>query len=766
MNRVGAAMRGTPGISTPTGVAPANRPVLAATETLPLRTDAAALRHALAFTELYRRVEGEPVPLREAACLAAQFPATLRAIEDGDRLAGRVGYAPVGFSPEPGGFGYYCDEAALRRALESLTAAPARGIGETNRLAAAVDDTLLFWRERTTARRTRAAYPADLAATLPSDDWCGEAGIAFPLYRLAGVCLDFGKLVRLGLDGLREEVAAARARGADPHWCEGMRRALEVVAECCRFYAAQARAQRACSRSPARAAELAAMAGALEGVAEAPPRTLHEALQLAWLYALVAGVLNYGRMDVVFGPFLAADVLAGRSTEEEALALLQSLWRLMAARRTIYNGRVVVGGRGRPDERTADRFARLALEATRAVVEVEPQLSFRFHAGSDPQLKELALDLIGSGRTYPMLYNDDVNVPAVQAAFGVARDEAEQYFPFGCGEYVLEHRSLGTPNGVVNLLKALESAIHERPWSSFDELETAYRTLVERHLAALAEHEALEYRVMAREASFLLPGLLYDDCVARGQPLLEGGARHLGGTVETYGNVNTADSLCAIRALVFEQRRIEPRRLREALAADFAGCQGERALLRAVPKYGNDDERPDAMAVRVHEHVCRAAQAQAARVGLDSYNVVIINNHANTVLGRFTGASADGRRAGEPMANGNNPSSGADRSGTTAFLRSLVKPDASLHAGAVQNMKFAREMFAGRRRETEALLDTYFALGGTQAMISVVSRGDLEAALSEPERWGQLMVRVGGFSARFVELSSAVQREILERTLN
>jgi pyruvate-formate lyase len=136
------------------------------------------------------------------------------------------------------------------------------------------------------------------------------------------------------------------------------------------------------------------------------------------------------------------------------------------------------------------------------------------------------------------------------------------------------------------------------------------------------------------------------------------------------------------------------------------------------------------------------------------------------VLGRYTEASADGRRAGRPLANGNNPSSGSDRSGVTAFLRSLVRLDPSLHAGAVQNMKLARELFGARRAQAHALLRTYFELGGAQAMITVVGRDELEAALREPEAWAQLMVRVGGFSARFVELSPAVQREILERTLN
>ena len=127
---------------------------------------------------------------------------------------------------------------------------------------------------------------------------------------------------------------------------------------------------------------------------------------------LVAGVHNYGRMDVAFGPLLARDLDAGRlDRRRRPSALLESLWRLMAARRTIYNGRVIVGGAGRPDPESADRFARLALEATRRVNEVEPQLTFRFDRDTDPELMALAYDVIGEGRTFPMLYNDDGQRP-------------------------------------------------------------------------------------------------------------------------------------------------------------------------------------------------------------------------------------------------------------------------------------------------------------------------------------------------------------------
>src|SRR5690606_1397607 len=168
----------------------------------------------------------------------------------------------------------------------------------------------------------------------------------------------------------------------------------------------------------------------------------------------------------------------------------------------------------------ADRFALLAMEASRTVLEPEPQLSLRFHAGQDPALMAKALDVIGEGRTFPILYDDAVNVPAVMAAFGFSRAEAEQYVPFGCGEYVLEHRSFGTPSGVINLLKALEVTLHDgtdpltgrsmglalgrfEDFATFEDLWAAYARQVEHFVAIMAEQEALEYHVAAQEAPFL-----------------------------------------------------------------------------------------------------------------------------------------------------------------------------------------------------------------------------------------------------------------------
>jgi pyruvate-formate lyase len=270
---------------------------------------------------------------------------------------------------------------------------------------------------------------------------------------------------------------------------------------------------------------------------------------------------------------------------------------------------------------------------------------------------------------------------------------------------------------------------------------------------------------MGQECPLLFYSLLFDDCLGRGKAVLEGGLRHLGGTVENYGNINTADALAAIKAVVYDRKLVTAEELSHALATDFAGNERLRQLLLAQPKYGNDHPDADGMLCRLHTDVCTRIRDCAPAAGLDSYLAVLINNELNAVFGVGTGASADGRRAGEYMANGNNPMSGRDTAGVTAMLNSLTKPDTHIHAGAVQNMRFSREMFTTLRPQLKELLRTYFEAGGAQTMITVLSRGDLEAALAEPEKYRHLIVRVGGFSARFVDLNPVVQKELIARTL-
>jgi pyruvate-formate lyase len=732
----------------------------------------------LEFTETYRQHILDDPAIREAYCLRSQFTHLFDPIRPGDLFAGRTHYLPVGFGLEDaaGGPVYYCYDA---RILPELTLLP-----ELERLP--ILDMLDFW-------KTEATIAGKLIARLPQQTLNATSNhIAEMMGRLSGTLLNYKKLTRIGLPGLFAEIQAGRNHNGDLPLYTAMEMALGMLIDVLGSYRDQARRLAISALDEAAEAEYLEIAAALDAITRHPPESLREATQLSWLYTIISGTVNYGRMDVYLGSFYAADIDSGRLSEAEALRLMQSLWQLIADRRTTFNGRVFIGGRGRPDEASADRFALLAMEATRTVIEIEPQLTLRFYQGMNPALMAKALDMLGEGRTFPMLFNDDVNIPAVMHGFGVPLEYASQYLPYGCGEYCLDHLSFGSPNCSLNLLKALEAALHhgidvltgeqigldptvslraseaislDTLFPTFEDLFSAYQRQLEYSVEALAQRHACEYQVEDEAAAFLYASLLYDDCIARGRSLVGGGVRFRGGLIETYGMVNAADSLTAIQSLVYERKIMTLQQLTQALDANFAGYEKEYQLMRQAPKYGNDDPAADAMLCAVSDHVAAHTHAQAKRLGLDYFLIVNINNHMNIGLGAQTGASAEGRRSGAPLANGNTPTAGNDTQGLTAFLNSIVKPSVSLHAGYTHNMKFSKATFREERPKVEAMLNTYFDNGGAQAMITVVGRGDMEAALREPEKYRNLIVRVGGFSARFVELTPAIQRDLIARTL-
>lgn len=735
----------------------------------------------LAFTKTYRMYKNEHIAIREAMCLKEQFPKILTEIEDGDLFAGRVKYGTVGFSPQFGGFGYFCNEFKILDAIEKGNIS-----GEQREN---IMDMLLFWRKETTTRKIEAVFTEDMNKVMCKEKiaefpFLYEPEIATPLYRMAGVYIDYEKLMQLGIPGIMEEVNAHREKAleqnGDYKLFDGMLIALEHFISICQFYKEQALEKAGAHQDAVRKEELKRMAAVLDKISHSKSESLREAIQLAWLYSTVCGSLEFGRMDVYLGDFYANDIDNGVVTEEEALAMLLSIWKLIGDLIVDVDGRVIIGGKGRPNEKNADRFALLAMEASSRINHILPQLTLRFYEGMNPLLMEKALSVIGEGCTFPLLYNDDVNVEAVCRAFNVPPEEAEHYVPFGCGEYVLNHRSYGTPSGSINLLKVLEVTLFNgidpvtgfesglktgefKDFKSFDEFFEAFKKQARYFIEILADHEELEYKVLGESAPYLYMSMFYDDCIANGKGMFSGGLRYLGGTLETYGNVNTADSITAIKEVVFDKKLMTPEKLLEVLVNNFNGFEKEHKLLVDCPKYGNDDTSADDMLKNVHNYVCNTIRDQKHRANLHSYLAVIINNGMNTTLGRWVGASADGRKAGGAMANANTPAGGNDKKGVTAMINSIVKPDHGIHAGAVHNIRFGKEMFEKNRSQFDALIQTYFKKGGNQLMVTVINKSDLENAMKEPEKYKNLFVRVGGFSARFVDLPKDVQMEVFSR---
>jgi pyruvate-formate lyase len=302
-------------------------------------------------------------------------------------------------------------------------------------------------------------------------------------------------------------------------------------------------------------------------------------------------------------------------------------------------------------------------------------------------------------------------------------------------------------------------------YKTFEEFYDGYKQLLDFYLDLSVKAQYRSYEVMNSHVAFLFTSMLMDDCIERGKALLDGGIRYLGGTSETYGNINTSDSLLAIKDLVFDRKKYTLEQIEEAMLANFEGYDELRRDCLACDKYGNDLETADSMANDLYEFVAKGTRDRGIGIGMQYFLIVISNNQLNTEWGLKTAESPDGRLSGMYMNPANKPQGGADKSGPTAMLNSLAKFDARYHAGSVQNIKFTPSMFNNHRSIIKSLFKTYFEKGGCHIMVTVVDSGVLEDAVEHPEKYPDLIVRVAGFSAVFVDLSPEIQQELLSRVL-
>ncbi len=738
---------------------------------------APAVAQAREFTEVYRQYKNGSVAIREAMCVKAQFPALMGPIEPDDRFAGgqaaeRIAYiGTIWFTMQPSGEGpgkqggYCFDFAALERYADS----PADY--------AVLEELTSFWRKECTQSKADALADSEIRTfAFPDGQIMGGAcGFA--------IASDLDRLIQRGIPGLLEDINCrmqeAEAEDDDTDFLRALRMVVETMIDVCRHYEAQAM-MLANDASGEDRQRLETIAAGLRGIVAHPPHNLQEGIQLLWLYCLMSGGKHpeIWRPDVALGDLFAQDVDSGRLTEEEAVELVLGLWRQIRKHGDPAVSRLLVGGKGRRNEANADRFAMAAMEATRLHREVIPQLTLRFYEGQDPALFEKAFDVLGEGCVFPMLYNDDVIVPGIQAAFGVAFEDACNYHPLGCGEYMLAGISASQLISAWNVPRSLEAALNDgrcfdgaplgpktgatASLSSFDALYHAFNRQVEFGTSVLARIHALNAGLYPSECSFLLASLLTDDCIARNRALFEGGVRYSGGCVMGHGFTNTADSLVAIRELVYDRKELTLCELVDALKDDFAGLEKLRRKLLACPKFGNDIDGVDLLLADLWRRMSEAARREGQAQALDFFTISSVNPGGYD-MGRRTTATADGRRCGMPFAIGHTPTAGRDTKGITAFLKSIAKIDPA-NGGATTNVKLSRKYFNNVRDKLIAMFRTYFRMGGMQATVTVVNQEDLLAAIAKPGEHSNLLVRVGGWAARFVDLDREVQQDIIERT--
>ncbi len=637
----------------------------------------------------------------------------------------------------------------------------------------------------------------------------------------AHLAVNYERVLSVGLAGYEERVRACRAALdlTDPDAIDKnvfYKAVLVVIAAVRRFagrYAALAREMAEAEKDEARAAELRRIAETCERVPYEPARSFREAVQSVWFIQLILQIesnghsLSYGRFDQYMFPYYQADIASGAITRDEALELLTCLWiktlsvnkvrsqahTFSSAGSPMYQN-VTIGGQTTDKRDAVNDLSFLVLQSVAQTRLTQPNLTVRYHAGLNKEFYDECIEVMKLGFGMPALNNDEVIIPSF-IKWGVAEEDAYNYSAIGCVETAVPgkwgYRCTGM--SYVNFPRMLLCVMNDgvdvttgkrfakgygsfRDMKSYDELMEAWdKTIREITRASVIVENAID-KASERDVPDVLCSALTDDCIGRGKTIKEGGAVYDFISGLQVGIANMADSLAAIKKLVFDEGRITPAELADALKTDFAGEKGEQIrqmLVNDAPKYGNDDDSVDQLVVDAYQsYIDEIAKYPNTRHGRGPIGGIryagTSSISANVGQGMGTMATPDGRHAHEPLAEGCSPAHNADTHGPTAVFKSVSKlPTEKITGGVLLNQKMAPTMLASERnkQKLEMLISAFFdRLHGYHVQYNIVSRETLLDAQAHPERHKDLIVRVAGYSAFFNVLSRATQDDIIART--
>jgi pyruvate formate-lyase/glycerol dehydratase family glycyl radical enzyme len=609
------------------------------------------------------------------------------------------------------------------------------------------------------------------------------------------VIAGYDRVLRLGLGAcIRAAEAAASAEaaqrpGAGGDFAVASLMVCRAASDYARRYASRARELAAQAHDPEIRARMERVAAACDWVALEPPRTFFEALQLLWLTHEIitaeqsSGSLSLGRLDQVLYPYYRRDVDGGCLAPQEAAQLIEALWCKFAGLRRGFQNVTLSGSDGQGHDLT-NELSFLCLRATRKLRMDQPLISVRWHPRIDPAFWQEVEALVQQGMGFPALFNEQV-VVAAKEALGVSPQDAWDWGVVGCVEPSVPGKEFSHTEGLrVNWAKVLEAMLNDgcdavsgepvplqeprdlATVATFDQFYAWYRReLVHAVDLGIRGMNLLDATFSQRTPYPFLSSTM-EGPIMKGRDVTEGSTVYNLCTVNGLAMANVADALVAIKKVVFEDRLVSLSELAEALRKDFAGGETLRQALLRCPKYGNDQEEPDHLLRELSDDFVREIHSRRnGRGGRMQCGLYTVDSHG--FMGQRTGALPDGRRRGVALANALSPAQGADTSGPTAVIRSCTKLNhAQLGNGMVLDIKFAPGFFAEMRRQGifGPLVETYFRSGGMEIQFNVIDRATLLAAQRSPHAYRDLVVRVSGFSAYFVDLDQVVQNEIIART--
>jgi pyruvate-formate lyase len=606
---------------------------------------------------------------------------------------------------------------------------------------------------------------------------------------------DFALVLRSGFAGIAADIRSrlSKADMTDPDFPQKenfWRAALDICEAGVllgKRYASRARELAAAAESPEERQRLEQMADCCERVPAHGARTLTEAVQSLWLaHVLTCGedginANSIGRLDQIMYPYYAADTAAGRITREGAAELMQELACKLYLEYDVQA--IVLGGKTRDGSDAVNELSHIILEATRDLGFVR-DLSVRLHRQTPDAFVDLAASLMARGGGIPFIFNDECFIPAL-AGHGISMEDARDYAPVGCIELTVPGKA--NPHAVsgwFNGLKCLELALfggldplsgralgpEDVPLTamdSFDQVLAAYRKQVQ-YFAERMVYHCNRGELQQRERG-PLPcwSTLTDACIERGRDITNGGPLYNYHSICFLGTANLADALVAIKQLVFDSGRVSPEELLEALRTDFKGHEPLRQLLlHQPPKYGNDVPEVDAYGRLVTSEFIDLMDRMRSPLG-GRYHVHLFSFHAHLTFGKGVGATPDGRCALEPLAYSLAAHQGRDESGVTALLNTLAQMPHERAAGAtaaIVDVDPAAVSGPGGVQRLVQLIRAAVDMGVGQLQWNVTTAARLRQAQEDPERYGNIAVRVAGYSQMFKLINRELQDHIIART--
>lgn len=634
-------------------------------------------------------------------------------------------------------------------------------------------DICAYWKDWLAARPCPDVPPAMHTPALNNSVWIVGIG--------CHSTQDYGLALAGGLDGLRAQVAAARPQHPESaDWYAALTIALDGVSAYIRAHA-DAAAYAAAQSEGEQAAEWRLIADNCLHIASAPPQTFLQAVQLFYFLFMLNGSDSPGRVDQYLWPSLQRELAAGSITLDAAQEIVDCLY-LKFAEHICYGS--TLGGQLPDGGDATNQLTWLCLHSIRRLRLLSPRTALRWHRDTPDALFAATVHTIATGATFPTLVNDEVMVPSMISR-GACAEHARDYTFCGCGQTTPAGRAYGGYEDVIlNTAKPLTYALHD----GRDERTGEQAGPATGPAAALTTFAALEDAVW-RQVEYLLSlgiaatngwrrwgaghvpdylrSLLTHSCVQRGRDWRAGGADYHEGMVDLVGLATLTDSLTVIKRLVYDEQRVSLPELIAVLDRDWADADELwRECRIRTPKFGNEDPEADAMLRRWVERCNNWLHTQRTAFG-GPWGMDIIGWSGAIIFGEQTGATPDGRKAGEALADCAGPAQGRDRQGITAVLNSmLVYPTREIHGPLALNLRMPATAVNTPEGEAKLamLISSYLERGGQHLQITIAGAEEMRAAQQAPEAHRDLIVRVGGFSAYFVEMEARFQEDMIRRT--